>query len=176
MPTAHSPLPQAGWEPLQAPEVWEPRTRYPAMAPGGTRRAPSQRLLWGLKCNSAFRRYRRLFPRAGRTVTSRSHRKQKPVARGLKGGKEPERCGCYCLLFLTVMASEEIETCFLSFRQPEDTGPLGDGKPNLNTLGKSYFQAGVQSSTNQNSVLALEGHLLATVFGRWFPWVAPEVK
>lgn len=71
----------------------------------------------------AFRGYRRLFPRAGPTVTPRSHRKQEPVARGLTGGKEPERYGRHCLLFLTAMASEEIETCFLSFNQPEETGP-----------------------------------------------------
>lgn len=75
-------------------------------------------------------------------------------------GREPERYGFF---FLLVMVSEEIQTYFLSFKQPKKMVQLGDGKSNLNTICKPNFQAEFESNTKQNSILLLEDYLLSTI-------------
>ena len=63
------------------------------------------------------------------------------------------------------MVSEEIQTYFLSFKQPKKMVQLGDGKFNLNTICKPNFQAEFENNTTQNSILLLEDYLLNTIIG-----------
>lgn len=78
-----------------------------------------------------------------------------------------------CLFFFLV--SEEVQSYFLSFKQPKTTVQPEDGESHLNTVWASYFQAEFENRTKQNSVLVLEDHLLNAVTDTNFFSVTLEI-